>query len=137
VTLTPGQQAVVQAGSLVVSGTGKEGYEVFDDSGKDRLTYERPRTRSPSSCRDIHVILNASRQRVTVSPGQQAVVQAGSLGRIRSRQAGVRVSTTPERTGYLRTAHEFGHRNPAGDIHRSAQRVAPASDGEAGRAGCG
>jgi len=38
-----------RAGSLMVSGTGKQGYEVFDDIGKKRLTYERRRTRPLNS----------------------------------------------------------------------------------------
>ena len=80
VTVTPGQQAVVQAGSLVVSGAGKQGYEVYDDTGKDRLTYERPTNSVTELLPGTYtVVLNASRQRATVTPGQQAVVQAGTL----------------------------------------------------------
>jgi hypothetical protein len=80
VAVTPGQQAVVQAGSLVVSGTGKQGYVVFDDAGKHRLTYDRPTNWVTELFPGTYtVVLNSSRQRVTVTPGQQAVVQAGSL----------------------------------------------------------
>jgi hypothetical protein len=80
VAVTPGQQAVVQAGSLVVSGTGKQGYVVFDDAGQHRLTYERPTNWVTELFAGTYtVVLNASRQRVTVTPGQQTVVQAGSL----------------------------------------------------------
>jgi hypothetical protein len=80
VTVTPGQQAVVQAGSLVVSGTGKQGYVVFDDAGQHRLTYERPTNWVTEIFPGTYtVVLNTSRQRVTVTPGERTVVQAGSL----------------------------------------------------------
>jgi len=42
VEVKAGEQTVVQAGTLMVSGTGKEGYCVFDDIGRERLTHERP-----------------------------------------------------------------------------------------------
>ena len=42
VEVKAGEQTVVQAGTLMVSGTGKEGYFVFDDIGRKRLTHERP-----------------------------------------------------------------------------------------------
>jgi hypothetical protein len=69
-----------QAGSLMVSGTGKQGYEVYDDIGKKRLSYERPTNSVTEILPGTYTVnLNASRQHVTVTPGQQAVVQAGSL----------------------------------------------------------
>jgi hypothetical protein len=72
--------AVGQTGSLMVSGTGKQGYIVFDEIGKKRLTYERPTNSATELTPGTYtVVLNSSRQRVTVTPGQQAVVQAGRL----------------------------------------------------------
>ncbi len=80
VTVTPEQQTVVQAGTLLVSGTGKEGYSVFDEIGRDRLTHERPTNSVTELLPGAYtVIVNASRQRVEVKAGEQTVVQAGTL----------------------------------------------------------
>jgi RHS repeat-associated protein len=78
--VTPGQQAVVRAGSLMVAGTGKEWYHVFDSSGKEKLAWDRPTNSVTELLSGTYtVMVNNSQQRVEVTPGQQAVVRAGSL----------------------------------------------------------
>src|SRR5437016_2164980 len=79
VEVTPGQQAVVRAGRLMVCGTGKETYNVFDATGKDLTNYRPTNSVTELLPGTYTVLLNGSQQRVEVTPGQQAVVRAGSL----------------------------------------------------------
>ena len=69
-----------EPGSLMVSGTGKESYFVYDAAGKDPITSSRTTNSVTELLPGTYtVVLNGSRQRVEVTPGQQAVVKAGSL----------------------------------------------------------
>jgi hypothetical protein len=73
-------QCGVHAGSLTVTGTGKEDYFVLDSTGKAMLAPNR----SINSVTDLlpgtyTVTLNGSQQRAGVAAGQQEVVHAGSL----------------------------------------------------------
>src|SRR5207245_10362512 len=80
VEVAAGQQAVVRAGSMMVSGTGKESYNVFDSTGKAGLVNFRPTNSVTELLPGTYtVILNGSQERVEVAAGQQAVVHAGSV----------------------------------------------------------
>ena len=80
VDVTPSQQAVVRAGSLMVSGTGKDTYNVFDSTGKiDLVNYRAPNSATEMLPGTYTVVLNGSQQLIDVTPGQQAVARSGSL----------------------------------------------------------
>ncbi len=80
VEVPAGKRSVVQAGTLMVSGTGGQGYSVFDASGKERLTYDRPTNSATELVAGTYtVVLNESRQRIEVPAGKETVVQAGTL----------------------------------------------------------
>ena len=71
---------MAQAGTLMVSGTGGQGYSVFDASGKERLTYDRPTNSATELVAGTYtVVLNESRQRIEVPAGKETVVRAGTL----------------------------------------------------------
>ena len=66
-------------GSVMVSGTGDEPYEVLDASGQTHVAGGRTNSATDLPPGKYTVSLNGSRQVVEVTAGQQAVVRTGSL----------------------------------------------------------
>ncbi len=80
VTITGGQKMEVQAGSLVVTGTGLDDYYVADAAGQTALTGHRKTSFVTELLNGSYtVVLNGSRQSVTIAGAQKAEVQAGDL----------------------------------------------------------
>jgi len=75
VEVTPGQQAVVRAGSLTVSGTGMESYYVYDVAGKESLTSSRT-TNSVTELLPGTYVVKVGERSFTVS------VKAGELATV-------------------------------------------------------
>ncbi len=80
VVISAGTKTEVQAGSILVSGTGADGYYVADSTGQRSLTGSR-NTNVPFEVvpGTYTVVLNGSRQRVVVSPGAKTDVPAGAV----------------------------------------------------------
>jgi hypothetical protein len=69
-----------EMGSLVVTGTGAERYQVLDSAATKGLTSYRATNSAVELLPGTYVVeLNGTRQRVAVTPGKQAAVAAGSL----------------------------------------------------------
>jgi len=74
-----GQKTVVQAGSVVVSGTGQSKYSVFDAAGTKSLKDAKTNGEIELLPGSYQVSLNEISQTVNVRAGQKTVVQAGSV----------------------------------------------------------
>jgi hypothetical protein len=80
VNVVPDRQTVVRAGTVLVAGTGKDGYSVWDSAGTSYLAGGGPTNSVIELLPGTYVIkLNNSRQRVTVAPDRQTVVRAGTV----------------------------------------------------------
>ena len=80
VTILPGERTEVRAGSVCVTGTGADGYYVADSTGERALTGSR-NTNAPFELMPgrYTVILNNTRQLITVAPGIRSDVRAGEV----------------------------------------------------------
>ncbi len=80
VTISGGQQTEVKAGNLVVSGTGVDDYYVADANGQTALTGHRRTNFATELLPGTYtVVLNGSRQSVTLPGGAKTEVKAGNL----------------------------------------------------------
>jgi hypothetical protein len=78
-TVKPGTQATLQAGTLVVSGEGRDLYEVYDQTGSKRLEFTRTNNAMKLFEGTYVVRLRNSSQTVSVRAGEQTVVKTGTL----------------------------------------------------------
>jgi hypothetical protein len=79
VTLSPGQPTELACGSIMVTGTGKDLFEVYDEAGTNKLGFKRTGGEMELFAGPYMVKLNNSSRRVAVKPGEKTVLEAGSL----------------------------------------------------------
>ena len=66
--------------SVPVTGTGNDQYHVYNAAGQSSVIYNRPLNRATELLPGTYtVLLNGSRQRVTVDPGQRVEAAPGNL----------------------------------------------------------
>lgn len=79
IEVTTGGRTVIQAGALVVSGTGNDLYEVYDSEGKRKLSFTK--TNSVTELLPGTYVLSLQRvqRKLEIQPGKKTVIESGAL----------------------------------------------------------
>ncbi len=78
-TVRSGEQTTLQTGSVVVTGAGKDLYEVHDELGKRKLSFKSVNGETELFEGTYLLKLNNSTRTASVRPGQKTTVAAGTL----------------------------------------------------------